>query len=120
MLNKSELLKRMRKHAKTFSSAVGHQKEADQKSINHALALIDLLAKDTNYGSVLKLSINIPSLLKVLRFEENLVSFQTKKDNKDPFNLSANMKKNNNNNKGKDKFKQAEKRLIKLLSTKSC
>ena len=119
MLNKSELLKQMRKHAKTFSSAVGHQKEVDQKSINYALALIDLLAKETNYGSILKLSINKPSFLKVLQIEGNLDPFQTKKDNKDPLNLSANMN-NKNNNKGKDKFKQAEKRLLKLLSTKNC
>ena len=64
MVNKSELLKQMRKHAKTFSSAVAAPKEADQKSINHALALIDFFVRESKYGSCRKLSIILIAKLK--------------------------------------------------------
>ena len=76
MVDKSEILRQMRKHAKTFSSAIGRPKEVDQKSINHALALLDLFAKESNYGSLRKLSINIPYFLKVLRSDENFYFFR--------------------------------------------
>ena len=111
MIDKSDLLKQMRKHAKTFSSAIGPQKAVDQKNINKALALIDLFAKESNFGYSKKLSIKIPSFLNELRIKDNLYFLE---DKKDPFNNTRNSKKD------KDKFKKAEKKLLKILSTKSC
>ena len=52
MVDKHELLKQMRKHAKNFSSAVSPVKEVDQKSINRALALIDLFSKERERNSI--------------------------------------------------------------------
>ena len=120
MLDKSELLRQMRKHAKTFSSAISPKKEVDQKSINHALALIDLFAKDTNYGSYRKSSLKVPTFLKDLRINKNLNLLESKTDKKIPLGLSVDTHKNKMCRKEKDKFKQAEKTLLKLLSTKNC
>ena len=120
MVDKSELLRQMRKHAKTFSSAIGPPKEVDQKSINHALALIDLFAKESNYGSSRKLSINIPHFLKVLRAKESYYLLQKNPDKKNTSCFSGVKHLKNKGKKEKDKFRQAEKKLLKLLSTKNC
>jgi len=120
MIDKSELLRQMRKHAKNFSSAIAPPKEIDQKSINHALALIDLFAKESNYGSLRKLSINIPHFLKDLREDENLFFLRSKTNKKNTSYFSGVSHLKNKSKKERDKFKQAEKRLLKLLSTKNC
>ena len=117
MRDKSELLRQMRKHAKNFSSATDADKTINQKSINHALALIDLFSKDSCFGSSNKLVFKVPDFLETLRIEDNLNFLKNDriKDN------HTNYKKYKNKiNKKKDKFKNAEKKLIKLLSTKSC
>ena len=119
MFDKSEFLKQIRKHAKNFSSAIAPPKEIDQKSINHALALIDLFERETKYGSC-KLSIKIPSYLKALRLEENLDLLRTNSHKNEPLDLSLSMNFKNKKKKNKHKFKQAEKKLLKLLSTKNC
>ena len=107
MVDKSELLRQMRKHAKTFSSAIEPPKKVDQKSINHALALIDLFAKETNFGSLRKFTFNIPDFLK-------------NKHEKKTSYFSGDIHLKNKKKKEKKKFNQAEKKLLKLLSTKYC
>ena len=42
MLDKSVLLRQMRKHAKTFSSAVKPVKEPNDADVNRALSLIEI------------------------------------------------------------------------------
>ncbi len=42
MLDKSLLLRQMRKHAQTFSSAVKPIKEPDDADVNRALSLIEM------------------------------------------------------------------------------
>ena len=120
MLDKSELLRQMRKHAKTFSSAMEPPKEIDQKSINHALALIDLFAKESNYGSLRKLSIKVPHFLKVIRAEGNFDFLESNPDKRASSFFTGDIHLKNNGNKNKNKFKKAEKKLLKLLSTKNC
>tara|TARA_Y100001970_G_scaffold235004_1_gene293734 strand:+ start:1473 stop:1823 length:351 start_codon:yes stop_codon:yes gene_type:complete len=116
MVDKHELLKQMRKHAKNFSSAVSPVKEVDQKSINRALALIDLFSKESNFGSLKNQSIKIPNFLKILSSNENLDFLKGKSEKNDSFGYSLKTK----NRKTGNKFKMAEKKLRKLLSTKSC
>tara|TARA_Y100001970_G_scaffold279940_1_gene388104 strand:+ start:384 stop:737 length:354 start_codon:yes stop_codon:yes gene_type:complete len=117
MRDKSELLRQIRKHTKNFSSATDVDKKINQKSINHALALIDLFSKDSCFGSSNKLVIKVPKFLETLRIEDNLNFLKINRIKDNP----ANYKKCTNKiNKKKDKFKNAEKRLLKLLSTKSC
>ena len=117
MRNKSELLRQMRKHAKNFSSATGADKTINQKSINHALALIDLFSKDSCFGSSNKLVIKVPNFLETLRIDDNLNFFKNNRNKENPTNIKKCIHKIN---KKKDKFKNAEKKLLKLLSTKSC
>ena len=47
MLDKSLLLRQMRKHAQTFSSAVKPVKEPDDADVNRALSLIEMAEKDS-------------------------------------------------------------------------
>ena len=47
MLDKSLLLRQMRKHAQTFSSAVKPVKEPDDADVNRALRLIEMAVKDS-------------------------------------------------------------------------
>ena len=117
MIDKAELLRKMRKHAKNFSSATTPHKAIDQKSINHALALIDFFAKDSNFISSKKMDIKIPEFLKILRTENNLDFLRIKRTNSETTNYKNCI---NEKKKGKDKFKNAEKKLLKLLSTKNC
>ena len=119
MVDKSELLRQMRKHAKTFSSAIEPPKKVDQKSINHALALIDLFAKETNFGSLRKFTFNIPDFLKVIGVEGNLDFLKNKHEKKTSY-FSGDIHLKNKKKKEKKKFNQAEKKLLKLLSTKYC
>ena len=119
MLNKSAFLRQIRKHAKTFSSAINPPKTVDKASLNHALGLIDVITKESYFGTLNKFSIKIPSFLKALRFENNLdfLSAELEKNNtKDVSKKFLNNKKQ----KEKNKFRRAEKKLIKLLSTKNC
>ena len=47
MLDKSLLLRQMRRHAQTFSSAVKPIKEHDDVDVNRALSLIEMAEKDS-------------------------------------------------------------------------
>tara|TARA_B100000686_G_C16148220_1_gene645525 strand:+ start:243 stop:602 length:360 start_codon:yes stop_codon:yes gene_type:complete len=119
MVDRSILLRKMRKHAKTFSSAISPSKVIDKASLNHALGLIDLFAKETNFGSLGRISIKIPPFLKALRQEKNLDFLRNEIDQNS--NLRAiDFSLKNQRKKKKDKFKRAEIRLSKLLSTKDC
>ena len=119
MLNKSALLRQMRKHAKTFSSAIRPPKAVDEASLNHALGLIDLITKESSFGTFNKFSLKIPSFLKALRLENNLDFLSTEVDKDISKDISKNILKNKRR-KEKDKFKSAENKLKILLSTKDC
>ena len=80
MLNKSALLRQMRKHAKTFSSAIRPPKAVDEASLKIALGLIDLITKDSHFGTFSKFSIKVPPFLKALRLENNLDFLSTETD----------------------------------------
>ena len=77
MVNKLDLLRQMRKHAQTFSSAVSSPIVVDEVSINRALVLIDVVARDSSLGAIRKISLKIPTLLKNLRLEKNLDYLKT-------------------------------------------
>ena len=71
MVDKSNLLRQMRKHAQTFSSAVSSPLVVDEANINRALVLIDVAARDSGLGILRKMSFKTPALLKNLRPEKN-------------------------------------------------
>ena len=77
MVDKSNLLHQMRKHAKTFSSAVSSPLVVDEANINRALVLIDVAASDSGLGVLRKMSFKIPPLLRSLRLEKNLAYLKT-------------------------------------------
>ena len=54
MVDKSNLLSQMRKHAQTFSSAVSSPLVVDEANINRALVLIDVAARDSGLGVLRK------------------------------------------------------------------
>jgi len=72
MEDKSNLLRQMRKHAQTFSSAVSSPLVVDEANINRALVLINVAARDSGLGILRKMSFKIPPLLRSLRLEKNL------------------------------------------------
>ncbi len=108
MVDKSNLLHQMRKHAQTFSSAVSSPLVVDEANINRAVVLIDVAARDSGLGVLRKMSFKIPPLLRSLRkripeaisSEGPLTEEQQKKEY--------------------EKFKRAEQKLRKLLDTKDC
>ena len=59
----------------------------------------------------------IPEFLKILRTENNLDFLRIKRTHSETTNYKDCI---NEKKKGKDKFKNAEKKLLKLLSTKNC
>ena len=77
MVDKSNLLSQMRKHAQTFSSAVSSPLVVDEANINRALVLIDVAARDSGLGVLRKMSFKTPALLKNLRLEKNLIYLKT-------------------------------------------
>ena len=121
MIDKSVLLRQMRKHAQTFSSALTPPKVVDEANLKHALGLIDQTVKDSSFGTIHKLSFKTPQLLKVLRFENNLNVLQTELNRRIPVGLSlANPLTENEQKKESDKIKRAEKKLRTMLATKGC
>ena len=72
MLDKSLLLRQMRKHAQTFSSAVKPVKEPDDADVNRALSLIEMAEKDSKLVAFRKMSFKTPSLLKGMFLQDNL------------------------------------------------
>ena len=121
MLDKSLLLRQMRKHAQTFSSAVKPVKEPDDADINRALSLIEMAEKDSKLVAFRKMSFKTPSLLKGMFLQENLTSLRDGIKIRLPDSMYLNLFET----KGKqpdelEKIKRAEKKLKKLLDTKNC
>ena len=121
MTERSVLLRQMRKHALSFSSALTQPKVVDEANLKYALKMIDLTTKDTSFGRIQKLAFKTPQLLKALQLENNLDFLRTEFNKRIPsdsphgINLSENQQK-----KESEKVKRAEKKLFKILGTKDC
>ena len=121
MVDKSVLLRQMRKHAQSFSSALTPPKVVDEANLKHALGLINLTAKDSRFGTIRKLSFKTQLLLKALRLENNLDFLRTEINKRVPewfsFEIPSTEKEQK---KESEKVKRAETKLCKLLATKDC
>jgi len=121
MLDKSLLLRQMRKHAQTFSSAIKPVKESDDADINRALRLIEIAENDSKLVAFRKMSFKTPSLLKGMFLQDNLTGLRSEIEKSLPESKYLKIYKN----KGKlpdelEKIKRAEKKLKKFLDTKKC
>ena len=121
MLDKSLLLRQMRKHAQTFSSAVKPVKEPDDADVNRALSLIEMAEKDSKLVAFRKMSFKTPSLLKGMFLEDNLKGLRSEIEKLLPESTYLNLYET----KGKqpdelEKIKRAEQKLKKVLDTKDC
>ena len=121
MLDKSLLLRQMRKHAQTFSSAVKPIKEPDDADVNRALSLIEIAEKDSKLVAFRKMSFKTPSLLKGMFLEDNLTGLRSEIEKQ----LSKSMFLNLYDIQKKqpeelEKIKRAEQKLKKVLDTKNC
>ena len=121
MLDKSILLRQMRKHAQTFSSAVKPVKEPDDADVNRALSLIEMAEKDSKLVAFRKMSFKTPSLLKGMFLQDNLTGLRSEIEKR----LSEPKDLNPYYTQGKqrdelEKIKRAEKKLKKVLDTKNC
>ena len=121
MLDKSLLLRQMRKHAQTFSSAVKPVKELDDADLKRALSLIKMAEKDSKLAAFRKMSFKTPSLLKGMFLQDNLTSLRSEIEKRLPESMYLNLFET----KGKQpdelaKIKRAEKKLKKVLDTKNC
>ena len=121
MIDKSLLLRQMRKHAQTFSSAVKPIKESDDADLNRALKLIEIAEKDSKLVAFRKMSFKTPSLLNGIFLEENLICLRSEIEKSlqgaSYKNLSDTPKKDPNE---LEKIKRAGQKLKKLLDTKDC
>ena len=121
MVEKSEILRQMRKYAQSFSSALTPPKVVDEANIKHAMGLIDVTAKDSRFGKIRKLSFKNQALLKALRLENNLNFLRTEINDRVPGRLSSGMLLlEDQQKKVSEKVKRAEKKLRKILETKDC
>ena len=121
MIDKSLLLRQMRKHAQTFSSAVKPVKEPDDADINRALSLIEMAEKDSKLVAFRKMSFKIPSLLNGMFLQDNLTDLRSEIEKRLPESTNLNLYET----KGKqldelEKIKRAEQKLKKVLDTKNC
>ena len=121
MLDKSLLLRQMRKHAQTFSSAVKPVKEPDVADVNRALDLIEIAEKDSKLVAFRKMSFKTPSLLKGMFLPDNLTGLRSEIEKRLPESTYLNRYET----KGKqpdelEKIKRAEQKLKKVLDTKNC
>ena len=120
MVDKSTLLRQMRKHAHTFSSAVAPPIVVDEANLHHALAMIDVAAKDSGLGTFRKISFKIPPLLKSLRLEKNLDYLKTEINKRIPCSVTSGTPlTEDDQQKEYEKFKRAEQKLRKVLDTKN-
>jgi hypothetical protein len=121
MVDKSVLLRQMRKHAQSFSSALTPPKVVDEANLKHALGLIDVTAKDSRLGTIRKLSFKTPPLLKALRLENNLNFLRTELNKRvhEGFSYYIPLTEKEHKNEA-EKIKRAEQKLCKLLATKDC
>ena len=121
MFDKSLLLRQMRKHAQTFSSAVKPVKEPDDADVNRALSLIEMAEKDSKLVAFRKMSFKTPSLLKGMFLQDNLTGLRS--DIEKRLLESADFNSYYTQSKQPDeleKMKRAEKKLKKVLDTKNC
>ena len=121
MLDKSLLLRQMRKHAQTFSSAVKPIKEPDDADINRALSLIEMAEKDSKLVAFRKMSFKTPSLLKGMFLQDNLTGLQSEIVKRVPESTDLNPYYTHGKKPDElEKIKRAEKKLKKVLDTKNC
>jgi len=121
MIDKSNLLRQMRKHAQTFSSAVSSTLVADEANKNRALVLIDVAARDSGLVALRKISFKIPPLLRGLRLEKILDYLKTEVKNRIPEAIAGEGPLTKEQQKKEyEKFKRGEQKLRKLLDTKDC
>ena len=120
MVDKSTLLRQMRKHAHTFSSAVALPIVGDEANLHHALAMIDVAARASGLWTLRKMSFTIPPLLKSLRLENNLDYLKTEIKKRIPGSMSSvTPLTEEEQHKEYEKFKRAEQKLRNVLDTKN-
>ena len=121
MLDKSLLLRQMRKHAQTFSSAVKSVKDPDDADVNRALSLIEMAEKDSKLVAFRKMSFKTPSLLKGMFLQQNLTSLRSEIEKRltesTYLNISEKQEKKHDE---LEKITRAEQKLKKVLDTKNC
>ena len=121
MLDKSLLLRQMRKHAQTFSLAVKPIKEHDDADVNRALSLIEIAEKDSKLVAFRKMSFKTPSLLKRMFLQDNLTSLRSEIEKRLPESKFLNLYDiQEKKPKELEKIKRAEQKLKKVLDTKNC
>ena len=121
MLDKSLLLRQMRKHAQTFSSAVRPVKEPDDADVNRALSLIEMAEKDSKLVAFRKMSFKTPSLLKGMFLQDNLTGLRSEIEKRIQESTHLNIYKTLGKQPDElEKIKRAEQKLKKVLDTKKC
>ena len=121
MLDKSLLLRQMRKHARTFSAAVRPLKGPDYADVNRALILIEMVEKDSKLVAFRKMSFKTPSLLRGMFLQENLSGLRSEIEKRLPESMNFNLYDTNRQQSDElEKVKRAEKKLKKFLDTKEC
>jgi len=120
MIDKSLLLRQMRKHAQTFSSAVRPVKEPDEADINRALSLIEMAEKDSKLVAFRKMSFKTPSLLKGMFLQDNLTVLRSEIEKLLPESMYLNLYDQGKQPDELEKIKRAEQKLKKVLDTKNC
>ena len=121
MLDKSLLLRQMRKHAQNFSSAVKHINEPDDADVNRALNLIEMAEKDSKLVAFRKMSFKTPSLLKGMFLQDNLKGLRSEIGKRIPESMYFNLyEKQEKQPDELEKIKRAEQKLKKVLDTKNC
>ena len=121
MLDKSILLRQMRKHAQTFSLAVKHVKEPDDADVNRALSLIEMAEKDSKLVAFRKMSFKTPSLLKGMFLKDNLTGLRSEIEKRLPESMFFKLYDIQEKQLDElEKIKRAEQKLKKVLDTKNC
>ena len=121
MLDKSLLLRQMRKHAQTFSSAVKPLKRPNDVEVNRALSLIEMAEKDSKLVAFRKMSFKTPSLLKGMILDDNLTGLRSEIEKRLSESKFLNLYDiQEKQPKELEKIKRAEQKLKKVLDTKNC
>ena len=121
MLDKSVLLRQMRKHAQTFSSAIKPFKEPNDADVNRALSLIEIAEKDSKLVAFRKMSFKTPSLLKGMFLQDNMTGLRSEIEKQMPESMNLNLYDTQKKQPDElEKIKRAEKKLKKVLDTKNC
>ena len=116
MLDKSVLLRQMRRHAQTFSSAVKPIKEPDDADINRALSLIEMAEKDSKLVAFRTMSFKTPALLKGMFLQDNLTGLRAEIEKRLPESTDFNPYYTQGKQPDElEKIKRAEKKLKRCL-----